>query len=72
MATKKTITEETIRELAHKLWLEEGQPEGHADRHWFTALEQIANTNMKAAAKKKAPAKAKAAPAKKTAAKKAA
>lgn len=32
-----TDREERIRELAYFLWLEEGRPEGEADRHWLTA-----------------------------------
>lgn len=37
--TAKTVTEQLIREIAHRLWVEEGQPEGRADDHWFKALE---------------------------------
>jgi Protein of unknown function (DUF2934) len=29
--------EDRIRELAYLLWLEEGYPEGQAERHWLTA-----------------------------------
>lgn len=28
---------ERIRERAYRLWIEEGQPEGRADRHWDEA-----------------------------------
>jgi len=29
--------EDRIREVAYFLWLEEGCPDGEADRHWSTA-----------------------------------
>jgi len=29
--------EDRIREIAYFLWLEEGCPDGEADRHWSTA-----------------------------------
>jgi hypothetical protein len=32
-----TDREERIREIAYFLWLEEGSPEGAAERHWQTA-----------------------------------
>jgi Protein of unknown function (DUF2934) len=32
-----TDRDDRIRELAYFLWLEEGCPEGQADRHWETA-----------------------------------
>jgi hypothetical protein len=32
-----TDREGRIREIAYFLWLEEGCPEGQADRHWETA-----------------------------------
>ena len=53
-------SDEDIRALAHKLWEEEGRPEGQAEIHWQRAYELLAQ-----------PAKAKKAPAK-PAAKKAA
>lgn len=31
-----------IRERAYFIWLEEGCPEGHADRHWHQACEEAA------------------------------
>lgn len=34
--------EHRIRERAHRLWEEEGRPEGHAERHWFQAEEIVA------------------------------
>ena len=32
-----TDRDERIREMAYFLWLEEGCPEGAAERHWFAA-----------------------------------
>jgi len=32
-----TDRDDRIRELAYFLWLEEGCPEGQAERHWRTA-----------------------------------
>ena len=32
-----TDREERIRELAYLLWVEEGYPEGQAERHWQDA-----------------------------------
>lgn len=29
--------EERIRELAHKMWLDEGKPDGRAEQHWERA-----------------------------------
>jgi hypothetical protein len=49
--TAKTVTEQLIREIAHRLWVEEGHPEGRADDHWFKALE-IAAAKKTIAAKK--------------------
>ena len=53
MPAKKSPTEELIREIAHKLWVDEGMPDGNADSHWFRAIE-IASTEKKVAAKKPA------------------
>jgi hypothetical protein len=35
--------DDRIRELAYLLWLEEGYPEGQAERHWLTAEILIAS-----------------------------
>ena len=54
MAAKKTATvsEEKIRQIAHTLWVEAGQPEGQAEHHWFKAIELAsAKAAKKAAAK---------------------
>lgn len=34
--------ESRIRERAHRLWEEEGRPEGRAESHWFQAKEIVA------------------------------
>jgi hypothetical protein len=31
--------EKRIQEIAYHLWVQEGRPEGHSDRHWHTAVE---------------------------------
>jgi hypothetical protein len=33
---------ERIRQRAHKIWVEEGQPEGRADDHWQMARQLVA------------------------------
>jgi Protein of unknown function (DUF2934) len=56
MADKNTavVSEEKIREIAHQLWVEAGQPDGQAESHWFKAIEQA---SAKAAKKAAAPVK---------------
>ena len=62
--------QERIRNRAHQIWLEEGQPAGQHDRHWHQAVADIDQEDAggKSAAKKAAGAgkakapKAKAAP----------
>ncbi len=39
-----TDRDDRIREIAYFLWLEEGQPEGRAERHWQAAVEWL-NSN---------------------------
>ena len=65
-------SEDQVRAIAYALWLEEGQPDGRAEAHWYKAL-QLVNTEAgpvaqpSAKPKRKAPAKAaakKAAPSK--------
>jgi Protein of unknown function (DUF2934) len=55
MAAAKTVTatvsEEKIREIAHQLWVDAGQPEGQAESHWFHALEMASAKAKKSAAK---------------------
>jgi hypothetical protein len=38
-----TDRDERVRELAYFLWLEEGCPEGQAERHWLTAETLVAS-----------------------------
>ena len=59
MAAKKTATvsEEKIRQIAHTLWVEAGQPEGQAEHHWFKAIELASAKAAKKAAAKPAAAK---------------
>jgi hypothetical protein len=42
--------EEQIRQLAHKLWLEEGKPEGRAQEHWHRAQKLIESEEVAAKA----------------------
>lgn len=42
--------EERIREVAYFLWLEEGCPEGQADRHWAAAEAVVAAQDASTAA----------------------
>ncbi len=60
------VSEEKIREIAHQLWMESGQPEGQAEDHWFKAIELASAKAAKKSAAPKVTAKpaAKAAPAK--------
>jgi hypothetical protein len=39
---EKVQEEERIREFAHRIWQEEGLPEGQADRHWEMARQAVA------------------------------
>jgi hypothetical protein len=64
------VSEEKIRQIAHQLWMESGQPEGQAEDHWFKAIELASAKAAKKAASK--PAAAKPAAAKPAAAKPAA
>ncbi len=36
-----SISEDSIRELAYYIWLEEGCPEGQAARHWLQAEQEL-------------------------------
>lgn len=44
-------SEDHIRAIAHKLWVDEGMPDGRAEAHWLQALE-IFNAEQLAAMKK--------------------
>lgn len=59
MAAKKSPvpSEERVREVAHQLWMDAGQPEGQAETHWNKAQEMVAKELAKPAVKKAAPAK---------------
>ena len=72
MPAKKSVApaDERIREIAHQLWLDAGQPDGDAEIHWSMA-EAIAIKELSAPKAAKAPAK-KAAAAKPAGVKKAA
>lgn len=61
MPVKKTTPAlERIREIAHRIWLDAGMPEGEADIHWALA-EAMATKEVEAPKAKKAPARKKAA-----------
>jgi len=61
--------EDRIRERAHALWLQEGQPSGHEQRHWEQATAEVdADDGPVAKPAKKASATRKAAVAKASAA----
>jgi Protein of unknown function (DUF2934) len=54
--------DETVRALAHKLWEEEGRPDGRANDHWLRAVTLVDSieapkAKKPAAPKAKAPAK---------------
>ena len=55
-ATAITPTNEQIAALAHKLWEDEGRPEGRADYHWQLAADTLAAAKPAKAAPKAAPA----------------
>ena len=59
MAASKTavVSEEKIRQIAHQLWVEAGQPEGQAEDHWFKAIELASSKAAKKAAAPKAATK---------------
>ena len=58
--------ETRVAAIAYALWLEEGQPEGRAEAHWFKA-QQLAKSPVSAASAAAPVAKVKAAAAKKSA-----
>ena len=43
-------SEEAVRAIAYKLWLEDGCPEGRAEHHWFKANELAARKPLQATA----------------------
>lgn len=46
--------DDRIRELAYLLWLEEGYPEGQAERHWLMAETLIESEPPRKARRKRA------------------
>jgi hypothetical protein len=57
-ASSHSASEDRVRAIAHKLWVDEGMPEGRAEAHWLQALD-IANAETLAALKSVAKPKAK-------------
>jgi hypothetical protein len=51
--------EQRIRDRAHKIWEEEGRPEGRAETHWERARALVASESGLPKPKPKAPAKKK-------------
>jgi hypothetical protein len=49
--------EQRIRDRAHKLWEQEGRPEGRAESHWEQACTLVASESGLPKPKPKAPAK---------------
>ncbi|MCX5580761.1 DUF2934 domain-containing protein [Kaistia terrae] len=43
------LTEQEIADEAHRLWLEEGSPEGRAASHWQQAIENLKARHPEAA-----------------------
>lgn len=65
-------TEDLIRERAHRIWENEGRPDGRAEAHWDIARAEVAGVRGSGNAKRPAaakPAKAAARPVKTAAAK---
>lgn len=40
-----TVSEQSIRTLAHQLWESEGKPSGQATRHWNLAARLVTNSD---------------------------
>lgn len=40
-AARNPDIEDLVRERAHKIWIDEGQPEGRAEDHWLRAQEEL-------------------------------
>ena len=57
MPTKpKPPSDDEIRALAHKLWEDEGRPEGQSESHWQRAYEALTKPAKATTAKKPATA----------------
>lgn len=48
--------ESRVRQRAHEIWLREGQPDGHGERHWSMAEAEV-DTEMTATPARKTTAK---------------
>ena len=67
---KTILNDEQIRETAYLFWLDDGQPNGRDEEHWFRAVDALTKPTPKAKAPKRAAAKPRTAkPAAKAAAK---
>jgi hypothetical protein len=49
--------QERIRNRAHQIWLQEGQPAGHDERHWHQAAADIDQEDAAGTSAAKKPAK---------------
>lgn len=49
------ISDNQIAETAFLIWLDEGQPEGRQDQHWFEARARLEARNAKPVRKRAAP-----------------
>jgi Protein of unknown function (DUF2934) len=47
--------EQTIRNLAHEIWVAEGKPDGLAERHWLLARLKMAQTHSRSKRDKTSP-----------------
>jgi hypothetical protein len=43
--TEQEITEQEIRECAHRLWEQAGKPEGREDEFWHAAEQELRNAD---------------------------
>jgi hypothetical protein len=56
IATPPDPTEAEIQHTAYLLWLENGQPEGRDQEHWFAAKELLKHHHARASGRKRQPA----------------
>jgi type IV secretory pathway VirB10-like protein len=59
--TTATVDTAQIAETAYHIWLEEGQPEGRDQEHWFAAIARLTPAEAPAKPRKPRATKAKAA-----------
>lgn len=57
--TELASPESRVAAIAYALWLEEGQPQGRAEAHWFKALDLVNTEEVPAAKRPPAAAAAK-------------